>query len=158
MSTSRLSSIIALGLGTLFAATSILPAQAAMPSPQPQTSSTSDVQLVRSGDQKVWRHKRGWKNNKGYRNRGYRNNRHVGVRYNTWRGHRGYRTYRPGYRRYGGYWYAPAAFTVIISPRRAYVGGNSHVRWCMNRYRSYRVSDNAFQPYNGPRQLCRSPR
>jgi len=31
------------------------------------------------------------------------------------------------------------------------------VRWCDNRYRSYRASDNSFQPYNGPRRQCRSP-
>ncbi|HEV7434516.1 MAG TPA: BA14K family protein, partial [Pseudorhizobium sp.] len=24
-------------------------------------------------------------------------------------------------------------------------------------YRSYRASDNTFQPYNGPRRSCRSP-
>ncbi|MGV3652562.1 MAG: BA14K family protein, partial [Devosia sp.] len=26
-----------------------------------------------------------------------------------------------------------------------------------DRYRSYRASDNTFQPYNGPRQQCVSP-
>ncbi len=33
----------------------------------------------------------------------------------------------------------------------------AHVRWCENRYRSYRASDNSFQPYHGPRQACISP-
>lgn len=33
----------------------------------------------------------------------------------------------------------------------------AHVRWCSERYRSYRVSDNTFQPYQGPRKACRSP-
>jgi hypothetical protein len=33
----------------------------------------------------------------------------------------------------------------------------AHVRWCYNRYRSYRAADNTFQPYNGPRQQCYSP-
>lgn len=33
----------------------------------------------------------------------------------------------------------------------------SHVRWCHDRYRSYRQSDNTFQPYNGPRKACVSP-
>ena len=32
-----------------------------------------------------------------------------------------------------------------------------HVAWCEDRYRSYRVSDNSFQPYNGPRRECISP-
>nr|WP_265518205.1 BA14K family protein [Nitratireductor luteus] len=29
--------------------------------------------------------------------------------------------------------------------------------WCRDRYRSYRASDNTFQPYKGPRRICRSP-
>jgi len=42
-----------------------------------------------------------------------------------------------------------------IANDRAY--GSSHVRWCANRYRSYRAYDNTFQPYHGPRRQCRSP-
>lgn len=38
-----------------------------------------------------------------------------------------------------------------------YSGGSAHVRWCYNRYRSYRAWDNTFQPYHGPRQQCWSP-
>ena len=80
-----------------------------------------------------------------------------------WRGHRGYRYHRPGYRRHSdGWWYPLAAFGVgaiiggaIASQPRAY--GNAHVEWCYDRYRSYRASDNTFQPYNGPRQQCNSP-
>jgi hypothetical protein len=34
---------------------------------------------------------------------------------------------------------------------------NNHVRWCQNRYRTYRVSDNTFQPNSGPRRQCVSP-
>lgn len=34
---------------------------------------------------------------------------------------------------------------------------SAHVRWCYNRYRSYRAWDNTFQPYNGPRHQCYSP-
>jgi hypothetical protein len=33
----------------------------------------------------------------------------------------------------------------------------SHIDWCHNRWRSYRVSDNSYQPYNGPRRMCVSP-
>jgi hypothetical protein len=32
-----------------------------------------------------------------------------------------------------------------------------HTGWCSSRYRSYRVSDNTFQPYVGPRRQCNSP-
>lgn len=63
--------------------------------------------------------------------------------------HRGWRhrhDYRPyyQYRRYDAPTY-----------RRA--PGNPHVRWCFNRYRSYRAYDNTFQPNYGPRQQCYSP-
>jgi hypothetical protein len=58
------------------------------------------------------------------------------------------------YNNYNNYdYYAPP-------PRRYYRAGrlsNAHVRWCYNRYRSYRAWDNTFQPYNGPRQQCWSP-
>jgi hypothetical protein len=33
---------------------------------------------------------------------------------------------------------------------------DAHVQWCYGRYRSYRASDNTFQPYYGPRQQCYS--
>lgn len=35
--------------------------------------------------------------------------------------------------------------------------GSSHNEWCYNRYRSYRASDNTYQPTNGPRRQCVSP-
>lgn len=33
----------------------------------------------------------------------------------------------------------------------------AHVDWCSATYRSYRTSDNTFQPYEGPRRECVSP-
>jgi hypothetical protein len=85
--------------------------------------------------------------------------------YRYWRGHRGYRYYRPGYRRYDGFWFPAAAFITgaiiggaLNQPvRRVYRGGDAHVQWCYNRYRSYRAYDNTYQPYNGPRRQCYSP-
>lgn len=46
-----------------------------------------------------------------------------------------------------------------VEPRRHYRRGGSsaHVRWCYDRYRSYRAWDNTFQPYHGPRRQCWSP-
>jgi len=35
--------------------------------------------------------------------------------------------------------------------------GDSHSQWCSNRYRSYRASDNTYQPNYGPRRQCVSP-
>lgn len=85
-------------------------------------------------------------------------------------GHRGYRDYRPGYRRYNDWWFPAGAFIAgaiiggalsqprYVAPRygvRAY--GDAHVQWCYDRYRSYRAWDNTYQPYNGPRRQCYSP-
>ncbi|MCO5065442.1 MAG: BA14K family protein [Rhizobiaceae bacterium] len=32
-----------------------------------------------------------------------------------------------------------------------------HIDWCYARYRSYRESDNSWQPFSGPRRQCQSP-
>jgi len=80
-------------------------------------------------------------------------------------GYRGNRDRRPGYREYNGYWFPPAAFIfgaiiggAIANQNRGGVSlSNAHIEWCNDRYRSYRSSDNTFQPYNGPRQQCVSP-
>lgn len=34
---------------------------------------------------------------------------------------------------------------------------HNHIDWCHNRWRSYRVTDNSYQPYNGSRRICISP-
>lgn len=34
---------------------------------------------------------------------------------------------------------------------------DAHVNWCFGRYQSYRMSDNSWQPYHGPRKQCISP-
>ncbi|MBC2885884.1 BA14K family protein [Ochrobactrum sp. CM-21-5] len=34
---------------------------------------------------------------------------------------------------------------------------SSHIRWCSNQYRSYRTSDDTYQPMAGPRTSCNSP-
>ena len=96
--------------------------------------------------------------------RGFYRDRRGGGYYN---GHRGYRQHRRGYRQHNGYWFPPAAFAlgVIIGQGNRGVAPGvrpgytspAHVNWCSNRYRSYRAYDNSFQPYNGPRQVCRSP-
>jgi hypothetical protein len=83
-------------------------------------------------------------------------------------GYRGYRDRRAGYVYRDGWWYPAAAFALgaIVggavandgpryAPRAG--GGSAHVSWCYDRYKSYRASDNSFQPYNGPRQQCYSP-
>jgi hypothetical protein len=35
---------------------------------------------------------------------------------------------------------------------------DSHADWCLARYRSYRMEDNSYQPFDGgPRRACQSP-
>jgi len=72
---------------------------------------------------------------------------------------------RPAHRRYyDNYFDVP---TPRYSGQRTY-GGNSsgasrlgaadnHADWCIARYRSYRASDNSFQPLSGARKTCISP-
>lgn len=93
------------------------------------------------GDRREWRERRG---DRDWRDR--RDRRHY---------------HRPPPPRGGVYFnwgprYAPPP-RYYEPPRQAYRLPASHVRWCQNRYRSYRAWDNSFQPYNGPRQMCRSP-
>ncbi|MCP4383679.1 MAG: BA14K family protein [Hyphomicrobiales bacterium] len=79
------------------------------------------------------------------------------------------RRYRYNY----NYWAPGAAFIIggaiiggiLVAPRyyrapryhSAPRGSSAHVTWCYNHYKSYRASDNTFQPYHGPRKRCRSP-
>eukprot|EP01035_Chromulina_nebulosa_P012753 gene12753-16995_t len=96
-------SIIAAALGGLMSLSALVPAEA-MPLPSPTVSRSTDVQQAR-----------------------------VVVKYGYWRGHRGYRARRPGYRMYNGFWYPPVAFgpTIVIKPRR-------HLAWCGPRGHRYR--------------------
>ncbi len=86
----------------------------------------------------------------------------------SYNGYRGYRSWQPGYRAYNGWWFPAIAFAIIAgeAAQQSYYGPREavpedvwerHVDWCYNRYRSYRESDNTFQPYHGPREICRSP-
>lgn len=157
----------ALAVGT--AIVGIAPTNAAPFVPAPTVEKATDLQNVQYrryprdewGNRRVrgWEGRRDWEGRRNYR-RGYHN------------GYRGYRDYRPGYRRHGDFWFPAGAFIAgaliggalsdggprYAEPRRVYRGGgNAHVQWCYDRYRSYRAYDNTFQPYNGPRQQCYSP-
>ncbi|TGS89071.1 BA14K family protein [Mesorhizobium sp. M3A.F.Ca.ET.174.01.1.1] len=145
------SGLLAAALSGSFVAAEIVPVSA-QPAYVPQIQGmSSDVQTVQYQD---------WRRHRTFNRNVVRNN---GVVY--WNGHRGYREYRRGYRRHGDYWFPLAAFAtgalitgaIINSQNRVYRGGDAHVQWCYDRYRSYRAWDNTFQPYNGPRQQCISP-
>lgn len=95
----------------------------------------------------------------------YRDGRRYGERRGYYRGYRGYRERRPGYRYRDGYWFPAAAFITgaivggaLTDDRRVVVSSDSaHVRWCEDRWRSYRAYDNTYQPSTGPRRSCVSP-
>jgi hypothetical protein len=154
--------ILATTLSASFAAAAV-PANAAQMFVPQAASASSDVQTV---DYKPWMNNRHVKRNSG--NRHFNGNRNF-ARNNDgggyWNGHRGYREYHRGYRRHGDYWFPLAAFAtgalitgaIVNSENHRVYEGNSHVQWCYDHYRSYRSSDNTFQPNYGPRRECRSP-
>ncbi len=117
------------GLSVLMGMTSFVPAQA-ITMPSISVSSQSDVQQVRNTRIKHRQHvRRG--NNRNYHNYGnrYRNGRHNRT----------------------GAILGGVAAGVIIGGA---LGAASSHQSCANRYRSYRASDNTYQPYSGPRRLC----
>jgi len=71
--------------------------------------------------------------------------RRHGPRYkNRRRGHRHY---------YRGYWYS-SPWWFYSTPRRYY---SRHVRWCLDRYRSYNLKTDMFFGFDGKYHRCRSP-
>lgn len=121
-------SISALALGAIMAVSSVLPA-AAMPATGKPAQPSSKIEQVK-----------------------------VVIKYGNWRGYRGYRQRRAGYRRHSdGFWYPSAAFTVKVAPGVRLKVGAQHARWCRDRYMTYRTSDNTFVAVGGVRRVCRSP-
>jgi hypothetical protein len=161
-----MSGLLATTLAASFAFASVVPVNAA-PVFVPRTEAAqSDVQTVQY---EPWRRMGRHYNRVDRRvdRRIGRYDRQADARFyrrggiNYYNGYRGYRYYRPGYRRYNDWWFPAGAFAAgalvtgaITSASRS---GNSHVAWCYDRYRSYRASDNTYQPLNGPRRQCYSP-
>ncbi|RST86640.1 BA14K family protein [Aquibium carbonis] len=89
----------------------------------------------------------------GYRHRRYHRHHHhrPHARYHHRRNHAGPIV--------GGL-VAGAVIGGIIATQPAYryrSVPSAHIAWCHSRYRSYDSRSNTFQPYNGPRRICRSP-
>ena len=142
----RLASAVSTVLAFSFTIGTGVPAAFAAP-PMPELTASSDTVLVQQ--KRIIRRD----------NHRHQFERHGNSAY--YNGHRGYRERRPGYRYYNGFWFPSAAFIA-----GAIVGGainksgrlsNAHVRWCHERWRSYRASDNTYQPLSGPRRACVSP-
>jgi len=145
----KLTSALCATLAFAMSASMALPAAAApVFSPSAPQANSDPVQVQYPGE---------YRRNKNHR-RNHFERRGKSAYYNN---HRGYRERRPGFRQHNGFWFPPAAFiagAIIGGALNQNQGvGSSHVAWCHNRYRSYRASDNTFQPYNGPRKQCFSP-
>jgi len=78
-------------------------------------------------------------------------------------GRRGYRERRDGYRYYNGFWFPASAFIAgaiisgAIANQSSSGNWSAHVRWCDDRYRTYRSSDNTYMSSSGYRRECNSP-
>lgn len=48
----------------------------------------------------------------------------------------------------------PAGVAGLETIKQAASSTDSHVSWCISRYRSYRAEDNSYQPFSGPRRQC----
>ena len=148
-------------IASAFMAVSVLPAEA-MPAFKPASAASENIQTVQYRGGYHDGYHGGYRNNRGY----YRGNHNHG------------RNYYNGYdRRYykqkdnDDAWVPLAilgAGALIIGGAIAANNNNNrvqansginprHFQWCYDKYRSYRSSDNTFQPYNGPRQQCYSP-
>jgi len=139
----------AMALTSLPAATSALASPIA-PLPKVTTQSFAGLaDVVEVG------HKRKYKKSK---HKKYKGKRHY-KRYSKHRKHKK--------RKYHGFdagsFVAGTLLGVIITqPGTRYVYDQRslpkvHVHYCKNRYKSYRLWDNSWQPYHGPRKFCRSP-
>ncbi|RUY96422.1 BA14K family protein [Mesorhizobium sp. M7A.F.Ca.CA.003.01.2.1] len=154
-------SLLATALSATFVAAEAVSVNA-QPNYVPQSQvAVPDVQTVQYREWRKDRYNRNFSRDRSFsRDRNFSRNRGM-----YWNGHRGYREYRPGYRRHGDYWFPLAAFAtgalitgaIINNENNRVYEGNAHVRWCYDQYRSYRASDNTFQPNYGPRRECRSP-
>lgn len=180
----NLTKLCATALAAAMAASIALPASAApiavprAPAPEAnvlQVQSDADWRVQRDrAERREWRRdndRREWRRDRDRRewrraDRRDRDDRRFSRRGDNYyfNGHRGFRDHRPGYREHNGWWFPAAAFIAgavitgaIQNQGNVVRGGNAHVQWCYDRYRSYRASDNTFQPYNGPRQQCYSP-
>ncbi len=150
-----LSGLCASALTVAVGLTGVIPANGA-PLYMPSTVEAQPPEVIKVQDQIFWQLRRG---KQGSRLHNRRINRHESRNHRRHHRHRHYR-----HRRDNDAW-IPGAFIAgaliggaIANSNNVYSGGGSaHVQWCYDRYRSYRASDNTFQPYNGPRRQCNSP-
>ena len=170
--------IVALSIATAFSGMPAWAGPAFVASPvqstQPANGATSDdAQILTVGCNNFtkcpgqFRGNRHYNNNnRDYGNRNWdRNDRNWSRNDRHWNdNNRRYYGDRYRYRRYdnnngaaiGGLVTGAIIGGIIASqPRVNSYSGGSHAEYCYNRYRSYRASDNTYQPNYGPRRECR---
>lgn len=151
--------ILAGAMSALILATSFAPAQAFMPVQAKATEASQPLVPV----QYYRPDANGDVINGQYQSRNQRRYLRQERRQGYYNGYRGYRERRPGYRQYNGFWFPLGAFAAgailggALNDQPAVRYGGRHTEWCLNRYRSYDVRSNTFQPNYGPRKACNSP-
>lgn len=151
--------IVALATGfTGIAPAHAFPGILAISTPQatmPDVEQVRDRRWIRRGHDRYSWNRRDW-DRRGWDRRGWRGDYRRGH-YRHWRYDNDY--YHNNYAGaiIGGLAAGAILGGVLNAPRRYYYAGNSHTSWCYNRYRSYRASDNTYQPYYGARRQCVSP-
>lgn len=145
--TLTLSALVALGLmaGSMQPVQAAAAAGTALPALEriaANASSAKEAEVVKVGHRDKYRKYRKWRRHPGH--------------------HKHWRHHRPRSGIYfhfgvpGPYYYRHRhVYPRYVKPRR-YLPA-AHVRWCEWRYKSYRLWDNSWQPYHGPRRQCRSP-
>ncbi len=161
-----LSGFCATAMAATFAISSIMPVAAAPVFIPKAVEAKTDIKLADHTPRHTRRMQRreNRQDRREFRREARQDRREFREDYGRYNGYRGYRSYRRGYREHNGYWFPAAAFIAgalitgaIANNNRTYYGGNSHVSWCYDRWRSYRAYDNSYQPYGGPRRICYSP-
>jgi len=166
-------STVAAGALAILGTLTILPVGSSQVAATPlmQTGTAlSDLQIsntdpnVQTVAYKKWKNKRGWNGggwnhrwnggNRWHNSRWGWNQRNHGPRYAYGWGR--YRHYHNGYY-YASPWWLLAPYALATG---AYYGnggysGNSHVRYCLSRYRSYDPGSDTFVGYDGYRHRCR---
>ncbi|WP_428426567.1 BA14K family protein [Pararhizobium sp.] len=142
-------------ISAVTALTSFVPAQAFPTVVRTQTTQSDIVQVGdHAGRQIIRKNHRGngWDRNRNNHRRDRWDRDRRNDRHGYYRNDRRYRNNNAG-AIIGGL-AAGAIIGGAIASQPRYSNGNSHTQACYARYRSYRASDNTYQPNYGPRRQC----
>jgi len=147
--------ISAVCAATFMASANIAPAAASPLVSPPRPEANQSLIQTKSRCRRCYRSGNRYYSKRHYSNRRYSNRHYKKRRYS-------YRRY-PNYYNYG-WWGIPGVViggaivgSLLYQPPYYRSYGDGHIEWCYRHYRSYRPSDNTFQPYHGPRRPCISP-